>query len=140
MARRRGSISVTVEGTKDIVKALQNMSDTLNDEALLEAAVAGAEIVRTDASLRAPRSQGAGSYPDGGHAADHIITKTSEKPGEVSARVGPDKNAFYINFYETGTSKVRARPFLRPALDENKDKILEAMAAVFRKHLRRVVK
>ena len=38
-----------------------------------------------------------------------------EVDGEV--RVGWDRDHFYLGFFELGTSKMSARPFLRPALD-----------------------
>lgn len=138
MARK--SVSVTVEGGADIIAALTNLKADLGEAALQEAALAGAEIVRVDATLRAPRSVGPGTYPGGGHAADHIIVKLSDKPGEAAALVGPDKDGWYLRFAETGTSKKPADPWLRPALDENKEAVESAMAAVLKARIGRGVK
>ena len=38
--------------------------------------------------------------------------------------VGPDRDQFYGQFVEFGTSRIAARPFLRPAWEKNKDRVL----------------
>lgn len=43
------------------------------------------------------------------------------------------ENAFYWRFVEFGTSKMRARPFLRPAFDNNKDAINDTFIRVLSK-------
>ena len=40
--------------------------------------------------------------------------------------VGPEK--FYARFLEFGTSRMSARPFIRPAFEENKEKLMETIA------------
>lgn len=73
----------------------------------------------------APRSDGGGP-----HAADTIHAVPVEPtPGEVArVAIGPGKKGWYLRFAEIGTRLVAARPFLRPALDQN----FGAAVAIFR--------
>lgn len=140
LGNHRASISVTTEGGADIIAALTNLSADLGGAALVAAVQAGAEIIRDEAEARAPRSDGAGHYPAGGHGADHIIVATEDKPGEAVAKVGPEKDAWYLRFAEFGTSTQAADPWLRPAADNNAEAVKSAMADVIRKRLGRAVK
>lgn len=79
-------------------------------EALFKAGEAVAEAAR-DA---APKSTGAG-------AASIHAELVQTYNGVYVARVGWDRDHFYMMFHELGTSKMSARPFLRPALDRHFD-------------------
>ena len=50
------------------------------------------------------------------------------------AHIGPTTD--YAIYHEMGTSRMAARPFLRPALAENKDAILRAVADALRAQIR----
>ena len=92
--------------------------------------MAGAEVVRKDASRRAPRRTGT--------LARRIIAKiTSKSSQNATAFIGPDKEVFYGRFVELGTSKTRAQPFLRPAFDENYKEIRKAARDVLTSALKR---
>lgn len=67
------------------------------------------EQVAERARSAAPKRTGAGAASIG-------VTMTADAKGPV-ARVGWDAAHFYMRFQELGTSKMSARPFLRPALD-----------------------
>ncbi|MBE3590006.1 MAG: HK97 gp10 family phage protein [Firmicutes bacterium] len=94
-----------------------------------EAAMAGAEVIREGASRRAPVRTGA--------LQEHIITQPGEEqsPGRAEVLIGPDKERFYGLFVELGTSKMAARPFLRPALDEDRHLAEAAVAAALKEVL-----
>lgn len=61
------------------------------------------------AASDAPKSTGAG--------AASIHCEVTTEGGEAVARVSWDAAHFYMYFHEVGTSRMSARPFLRPALD-----------------------
>lgn len=67
-------------------------------------------------------------------------SNTRENRGK--ARVGKEYktggSTFYWRFLEFGTSKIRARPFLRPALAENVDKATEVAVVELNKALDRL--
>lgn len=58
------------------------------------------------AAQAAPKNTGGG--------AGSIHAEVAE---DGSVRVGWDRERYYMLFHEVGTSKMAARPFLRPALD-----------------------
>lgn len=133
MARRsrqrakRGSLTATVQGIDDAIEAILDLKKDLGVEALTAAAVAGGEVVRQRASELAPRSEGPGHHPKGGHAADHLLVVPRPGTGEGKARVGPDKDGWYLQFAELGTRNKAANSFLRTALDETRDEARQAM-------------
>lgn len=79
---------------------------------------------------RTHRSSSAGEYPasDTGFLANNIISKvaTDGLSGEIISR------ADYSAFLEFGTSKMGARPFMQPSLEENRPKIRARARKEFR--------
>ena len=71
------------------------------------------EQVAKRAALTAPKATGAG--------AASIHAETAEDSRGKHVRVGWDRDHFYMLFAEVGTSRMSARPFLRPALDARYD-------------------
>lgn len=65
------------------------------------------------AAATAPRSVGGLD-----HGADSIRAEVAD---DGSVRVSWDQAHFYMAFQELGTSRMTARPFLRPALDARYD-------------------
>lgn len=56
---------------------------------------------------------------------------------EVYVGVSNQNNdAFYLYFHEWGTSKMRARPFMRPTFERQMQNIIDAMAAEMKARLR----
>src|SRR5690606_30252376 len=70
------------------------------------------------ARRRAPRHPGGPSHPGKGHAYRTIKWINVERwPNRATFAIGATDWGFYLNFHETGTYKMPARPWLRPALD-----------------------
>lgn len=111
----RDSYYIKVEGGKELAENLSRIG-IKTEEALEPGLDKGGEIVRVDASGRAPRRKGK-------LAAD--IAKSKVEKNKI--KIGPGKDVWYGKFPELGTSRMSARPYLRPALDENKDEINEAI-------------
>lgn len=89
------------------------MEALASDPGLVKVLSEGAAQVVEKAQASAPRS----GLPDGG--AESIgFELTINYIGRPEARVSWDKEHFYMWFHEHGTSKMPARPFLRPALEE----------------------
>lgn len=115
MAKRRSGFSVDMTGMEELFNQLDSLGEDAS-KALKEAVMKGAEIVREDASRRAPRRTG--------KLSQSIIIESAEvEPDYVSVKIGPNKEAFYGRFVEMGTSKMPAKPFLRPAWDANKENV-----------------
>jgi len=129
-------VKIEIIGASKLKLQLERLSDNLAAETLERAALAGAEIVREDASRRAPRQTG--------KLARSIVAEVASKSrNEVSVHVGPSEDAFYGMFVEFGHAikksrkgsvlgHVPAKPFLRPAFDENEDRVKNEVGRVLR--------
>jgi HK97 gp10 family phage protein len=62
-----------------------------------------------------------------GKLREEITYKLEVQEDVVEGIVGVGKEAFYARFIEMGTSKMAARPFLRPAVFENTDEIMRLL-------------
>jgi HK97 gp10 family phage protein len=56
-------------------------------------------------------------------------TRANRRSGRVGKKYQTDSPAFYGKFLEYGTSKMTARPFMRPAFGPNVSRALEAFKA-----------
>ncbi len=141
------NITLKVEGLDKLQDKLKALDDAVAADMLEKAVLAGAKIVRDDASRRAPKRTG--------KLSESIEVEVKAKSREsVSVAVGPNKEAFYGKFIELGHALVRgskkaekkvlghvpARPFLRPAIDENEANVKRVVAEELKKALGRVVR
>ena len=107
----------TLEGARELERALVRASDAVARESLVEATAAGAKVIVESARRRAVKATGRG--------AESIHASVTERSRfGVTQAIGPTKRAFYMRFLEFGTVKMPARPFLRPALDEERDAVV----------------
>lgn len=134
MARARKRQRVDLEGVDDLIGALKRLTDDVGGEHLRAAVRAGAEITRDVASQLAPRSADGSHGNPPGFLAANIEAEVQWTRGQDTAalHVGMNKDAWYGMLQETGTVYHPAQPFLRPALDETKDDVVDEI----RDHLR----
>lgn len=113
------SVRVEMEGWEELERKLQSLGDRMQSQDVLEEALmAGAEVVREAIAAAAPRRTGI-------LASDiHVSRKGRIK---YSVRIGPGLKGFYGRFLEYGTSKMAARPFMRPAFEASNDAAQEAI-------------
>lgn len=72
-----------------------------------------------------------------GKSEKSFTTKIADDKKSIDVGLKDDKDsAFYLYFHEYGTSKMRARPFMRPTFENNQKAILEKMANEMRKVLK----
>ena len=100
---RRASVEFD---TTEFVRGVKRLGESMEDAAAREVARVGEEVAR-DAASRAPR-------------------RTGRLAGSIRSVAGRDSDGAYADvevgsflghFWEFGTSKLAARPFLRPALE-----------------------
>jgi len=123
---------VELTGMDELLKEIYAIGEKVATRAENKALREGAEILRVAISERAPRSKLSKA-----HLADNIVksgVKTS-KAGIKRIEVGPGKGFFYGKFLELGTTKMSAKPFIGPALEEKRSEIFDAMAGVLREEL-----
>ena len=114
-------VTVKFEGIENLQIKLKEKAAEV-EKAMMEGADEAADIVKQSAESKAPRKLG------------NLVrsidkNKVLNKDGKISVYVGIQKNeifsadGYYARMQEKGTSKMKARPYLRPALDENKSRI-----------------
>jgi HK97 gp10 family phage protein len=109
--------AVRVIGLKEANRALRRLPPVAKDESQTVMDVT-AFHVSTAASAKAPRSADGSHGRKPGFLAASI--KWASRPRSLSAVVGVSSDAFYWKFLEYGTRYLSARPFFRPAADENR--------------------
>lgn len=123
-----------VQGWSEYQRKLKALTESIRRRLLERAVLLGAQIALVAAKALAPRRSGeliAGmaihiSQADGTHSA--------------TAYVGWNKKQFYGLFAEKGTFRQTARPFLRPALDSNRERIVRTMRATIIQSIREAVR
>lgn len=137
-------ITVTLEGGEELAAALRALDGSVK-AALRRATLAGSEPVVDTANAKAP----------GPHIEAEVLSATENR---VTVAVGPDTEHWYYRFAERGAAAheitgvplvfegragmirtasvshpgMAARPFLRPAIDEEQGAAKDAMGAVLR--------
>lgn len=119
-----------IEGLETLMARLAAISEQVVTDAGKKALQEGGEVLRREISSRAPR--------DTGKLADNIMKSgVKTKDGMDYIEVGPSKKVFYSLFLEFGTTKMSARPFIVPAMEESRNEIFNAIAEVLRRELAR---
>lgn len=112
--------SVEVLGLKELDQALRQLAWPAARRALRKGMRKGANVVRDEARAKAPI--------DTGLLKRHIRTRErSEENGDLRFAVEITRSAFYGRFLEYGTSKMAAKPFLRPAAENKTEEAVVAM-------------
>lgn len=135
---------VKVENPEALTAALDALDQIASESVLRQAAVAGARVIHGEVKLRAPVDLGIyegkqGRHPPGFLRSHIIIAYEAEE--SVSGRIASylvtwSKEAFYGRFLEYGTSKMAARPFLRPAFEAKKKAAAAAVGEVIQTKVR----
>lgn len=138
------AVSFKIEGGADLSRRLLELNDKLQKKILRSAVVAGAQVIKKRAKQIA-RSKG---IEDTGALIRNIAGKVEKQrnPEYVQINIGvrhgkPNPKAkrqddpFYWHMHEFGTSKMAARPFIRPAFEETKEEALGAMVERVKKGL-----
>lgn len=111
---------IIIDGEKELSRKLSRLSDALASDGLGKATLAGGYIVESRAKLNAPVDTG---YHRGAIRAE--LKETSRTRAAVDISFGSE----YGIYLELGTSRMPARPHLRPALENNVPEITNAAAA-----------
>lgn len=129
-------MTVEITGLAELKKNLGRLHEDLAGKAAQSAVAGAAALVKKEAKRNA-RVQG---LKDTGDLIENIVAKRLKTPRHVKAynvgvRTGrkgrkpgkEDQDPFYWWFHEFGTSKLPPKPFLRPAFDENEQKLIDIM-------------
>ncbi len=138
------SLSVRAKNPQGFANMLRQMGAALGESAMRKAGAAAASVVLKEAKARAPvgpqpHHQGKKKFPVGFGRDSLLVYFKPEKSsaGHYSTyTVAWSKDAYYLAFYEYGTSKKAARPWFRPAIEATRAKQKEAVREQLDKSLR----
>lgn len=156
-----------IKGLDGVLQKMRTLSPKLQRKGLVAAVRKGANIVRDDARNRAKqfddpatpekiwkeivvRLNGRRSRQEGGvvmqvgvrgGAKEYKDNAKNRRAGRVGGQYEGAGSAglFYWRFLEFGTSKMAARPFMRPALESNVDKATDAIVTELNRQLDEVL-
>lgn len=110
-------MSVEIKGLEELIKNLNSLPEKIEKRVLRAAVRQGANVIKKKAQEYVPI--------DKGDLKKSIkVSGEKAKPGVIAFKVQPTDNkkkgisVFYGRFQEFGTSKMAAKPFMRPAYDE----------------------
>lgn len=144
------TLEFKVKGFQELQKELEGLDRKLKRKVLGKSVRAGSNVVKKDARAHAPKRvktwEGT-KYPNpSGTLKRGVIVRRATRQPRYIVRdlIGFDAKAWYGHLVERGHKLVRnkkvighvaAKPFLRPAFDNNQDKIISEMSKVFRTEL-----
>lgn len=136
------TITVRVAGLKELDEALKQLPKSVGKTVLRNALKKAAAPVVADAKANAPRDRG-----DLAESIDIRATLTRRqrrmraRRGAVEMFIGPSfPLGAHGHLVEFGTVKMPARPFLRPAWDSNKERVLETFGKLIWAELAKAAK
>lgn len=137
---------IELSGMDEMLVRLQRMGGNVR-EAEEKALIKGAEVIRRAMSDGAPTGTlntqtwqyKAGKKYAVEHLKDNIVISKIKGLGvRRYVNVGPEKNFFYAKFFEFGTVKMAAKPFMEPAFLTKRREALAVMADVIGEAIRGV--
>lgn len=95
-------------------RRIQAVGRIVDGPALENAVRAGADPIKEEAASKAPESV----------AREMMVEISRTGSNEVRADIGPSDVAWHAGFVELGTRNNAAKPFLRPAFDQERDRTI----------------
>jgi len=144
-----------VQGLRELQVALKALPQGIARNVLRGSVNAGATVIRKEAQSRAPVSEGpkrAGQLPAGTlkrsvyqkqvRELSSLVRQTffvgvhkGKKYRNQGKKGNLSQDAWYARFVEFGTSKMTARPFLRPAFEARKGDAVAAIKAYLERRI-----
>lgn len=130
-------VDIKLDGFEEIEKLLKKLPDKPAEKALRAGVRSGGNIIKKAAQQRVPI--------DSGTLEKSIFVKTQTKnfrqTGVMQVAIATQSgrtarhDAYYAHMVEFGTSKMGARPFMRPALEENTQKVINKAGQIILKRI-----
>jgi HK97 gp10 family phage protein len=125
-------VTVKFTGGDELQKTLETLPINIARRLLREAILKAVEIWKEEIELRAPSLEQVKLALKSryvripGDLSRHIVVKvTANSDLEALAQVGPSRRTFWGIFFEFGTHKMSARPFIVPAYESKKQAVLD---------------
>jgi HK97 gp10 family phage protein len=126
-------------GFKELAAALRELPQRVAKNGLRSAVGAGAAVIRKEARVRAPKKTGEMAKDiqikrerdtQGGDlfiARYSVFVLSGKKSRLKGKKRNVQRDSFYWKFVELGTSKMAARPFMRPAYEAKKEEAVKTI-------------
>lgn len=126
----------TITGARELARVLDKLPDKIGRKVVVSSMRQAANLVRKEIRARAPVRAGGGAKAvkigKGGQAIGrlpgflraHIAVNNLRRARVPTLRIGPTRDAFHGLFQEFGTVHHPAQPFIRPAFDAAKARML----------------
>lgn len=137
---------IELSGMDEMLARLQRIGGNV-EQSSDKAIYKGAEVIQQamiDGAPRGTLNTQSWQYKAGKkyaveHLKDNIVIGKVKGVGVSRyVNVGPEKNFFYAKFFEFGTVKMAAKPFMEPAFLAKRREALATMAEVIREAIRNV--
>lgn len=138
----------TISGVTEIQRAFDTLGRKLGRKVIVQEVRKGVKVLAEDVRARAPKYAGPRKDVKKGALKEDVRVRARAKikRGAIAMDVvvgkgtKKKKGAYYGPMLEYGTKKMRARPFIRPAFDANKERIFRMVQAGIRAGIDREVK
>lgn len=115
--------TVDIRGQRETIRALETLSAKLQRKAIAKSSRIAGKLLMAAGKARAPVDTGALKQ------SIKVRAIKRNRRGDVGVVVGTSQrefvgDLFYGAMVEYGTEKMQARPYMRPAYEENKDEII----------------
>ena len=117
-------MGIEITGIEEVQKEIEDLAERVA-AALPDAIRKGATLIEDSAKDKAPVQTGA--------LRDSIITDVQRKGSEIIVEVGPTVD--YADDVEFGRLRKAAQPYLRPAVDETEQEVLDLIVQELNREL-----
>lgn len=145
---------MNIKGADEIIKKLERLANVGKLKASRTALLQSSNVVKKAAVTKAKVIDDPATANDiSKNISVQFDRKSFNRNGDVKYRIGVAGGAkqdngnggkggdtFYWRFLEFGTKNMAARPFLRPAIDENKEAAVDKFAEVMKKQIDKAIK
>lgn len=138
-----------ISGMAELAKTLGGLAANVQRNALRKAVSSGAAIIRNEARAIAPVDTGEmrrdvqmkrERTADSQIATYAVYVRSGKKSRLAGKARGVERDSFYWRFVEFGTSKMAARPFMRPAFEAKKNEAAEMIRDTLRQRIAEITK
>jgi HK97 gp10 family phage protein len=136
---------MALEGVAALTRQLDELGKAVKGKALRGAVRTAANVVKKAAQARVPVGtemhktyKGRLVAPGFAQRSVRVVTKLDRTGEKASAAIGVRREAFYaVQFLELGTSKLPARPWLRPAMSSTQVEQQRAIGKALKRAIER---
>lgn len=132
-----------LEGFEDVIKTFNTLDDKLQKKAMRPALRAGAKIIQKAAKNKSPTLTGKNKKfikvkslkRSRGSVGLAIQTGTREQLG-----IPRDEHGYYPMVLEYGSKHVKKQPFMKPALEQNREKSTKAIGKKLKAGIEKILR